>query len=139
MATDKELQENWIVNMKILDEIRTKYPPLLEIVKTNYRIKICPECSGKKLSFENVSATGHTITCKCTNCSKEQTFSILPNKDGSIVVHKLDEIKYLMGSFKKPVNDAFWKEDVDNTFVVDIDPTLNSSSDNVIVELMHNS
>jgi hypothetical protein len=135
-----EKKENWIMNMRILDEIRSKYRPLLKIIENTYTVKVCFHCSGQKMEFSNVSSTGQSITCKCVNCSKEQKFTILPKKSGSEVVERLNEIKQLMGSFRKPVDDNFWKEDVDTTFIVGIiNNSEEHSSGSSFVELAYSS
>ena len=66
----------------------------------------------------NVSESGNSISCKCVNCSKEQNLMIQSNKNGTEVVNRLNEIKAMMGSFKRPVDEASWREDVDSTFNV---------------------
>jgi len=129
-------KENWTLNLKILDSIRLKYQALIGMIKTSFDLDVCPKCSGKKIDFNDISPTGDYIICKCTHCSEELAYTLLPGKDGSGIVSGYQEILQLMSSFRNPIDDDFWKQDSGNTFIVE--PIINaeeSAKDEKLVKI----
>lgn len=112
------MKENETTNLKIIDNIRLKCRSLAEIIEITYESNACPKCNGRKMNFSNVAPTGQFITCQCTNCSKVQTFKLIAGKNGSKVIQVRDEIKHLMESIILPINDDYWKIDIDYSFMV---------------------
>ena len=127
----KMLQDNMNVNLKIVDAIRIKFRSLIKIVETTYELKVCPKCHENKMNLSNSSPTGDFITCECFHCFKVQRFKLLSGKDGSDVVIRLNEIKQLWKTFKSPVDEDFYKIDIDNTFVINTVSDYGSSKNDV--------
>lgn len=131
----KLMQENMTANLKILDNILIKYRALAKIIEVTYESKVCPNCNSRKMDFSNAGPTGQFITCQCSNCSKVQTFKLKAGKNGLKVIQLRDEIKHLIESFKRPVNEAFWKIEIDNSFMVNGEPDFISSKNNIVENL----
>jgi len=126
----KLIQENMTSNLKIVDNIRIKCRSLAEIIEITYESNACPKCNARKMNFSNVAPTGQFITCQCSNCSKVQTFKLIAGKNGSKVIQIRNEIKHLMESVILPVNDDFWKIDIDYSFMVNSEIDSTSSKKN---------
>lgn len=128
----KLMEENMKANLKIVDDIQIKYRSLAKIIEITYEIKVCPKCNERKMEFSNVSTSGQFITCQCFHCSKVQTFKLLLGKNGLEVIKRRDEIKSLMESFILPVDEDFYKIDIDNTFMMNTVSDSESSKNDII-------
>ena len=111
-------REKRIEQEKILEDIRNKSKPLLNLIKSNYELKYCPKCFENKMELLNVSPTGASVEYKCVHCARVQTGKLLPNMDGSESIYHFNGIKELVKNLMQPLDNDFTLEDLHNTFVV---------------------
>lgn len=118
LIKERLLKEQEIAKEKLIDEIRLKYRAILDRALTTYELKVCPKCYEIEMEFQQFSPTAQSMTCRCTHCSKEQIFKLLPGKNGYDILNQFIEIAPLVESVPVKLGSELWLTGFDNKFFV---------------------